>query len=51
MSEKYTPSPTAYTRVYLAMCLRHSAQILLCRTSDTLVTLDEIAFGDRNDCN
>lgn len=33
------PSSTAYNRAYLASRLRHSAQILLRRTSDTLGTL------------
>ena len=33
---------TAYNRAYLVTCLRHSAQILLRRTSDTLETLYDI---------
>ena len=33
---------TAYNRAYLVTCLRHSAQILLRRTSDTLETLYEM---------
>jgi len=32
---------TAYNKAYLASCLRHFAQILLRRTSDTLGTLSE----------
>jgi len=37
--------PTAYNRAYLAPCLRHFAQILLRRTSDTLGTLAEMAVS------
>ena len=35
---------TAYNKAYLATCLRHFAQILLSRSSDTLVTLGETAI-------
>jgi len=39
---------TAYNRAYLASVLYTYAQILLRRTSDTLVTLSEIVdFGDK----
>jgi hypothetical protein len=36
---------TSPNRAYLAPCLRHSAQILLRRTSDKLGTLYAIGFG------
>ena len=42
--EEYNMRATSYNRVYLASCLRHSAQILLRRTSDTLGTLAAICM-------
>ena len=39
---KFERSRTAYNRAYLAMCLRHYAQIQQSWTSDTLGTLAAI---------
>ena len=38
---------TSPNRAYLASRLRHSAQILLCMTSDTLKTLSEMRLMKR----
>ncbi len=40
----YTNNTTSPNRAYLASCLRHSAQIPLRGTSDTLGTLSEIGL-------
>jgi len=39
----------SYNRAYLASCLRHSAQIPLWGTSDTLGTLAEIAMKHKKE--
>ena len=39
-------STTSHNRAYLASCLRHSAQIPIWGTSDTLETLADIQGGE-----